>query len=481
MKESIVKGVLKYSVSTWVNFFIGFFAVVVTTRILPPEIYGTITLFISASNVLMNILEMGLGGTLMRFYNEPPGDVSQNQLVYSNIYFSTIIFFAVCGLVLSIDNSLALKIFSLPTKQIIWLVLIHAYCGLILRYLNISYRMSFRAKKYTLQNVIINSSTKILIIVAALYCCQTLYILKSLTVGILCVTFVYLICQRKDIAPINKQGRIDFTLHLAGYGPYLRFAMFSAPTYWLYYFNTFITQQIIQSSLGSYSLGIYSSTSMFSAILATMQGGFSTFWSAYVFKNYAEDKHQITKGHDFAVLISIFIVSILIMCRDIIYLFIGNQYHESKLFFSLLLVSPVLSLITETTAKGIGIAKRNHINVINSLVYVGANLGLCYWLIPSGGLKWAGYVNAFAAILFFTLNTIMGQKYYKSIASVKRSIAGITIIIAILWFSSMFQQLYILWMITLVLDVIAVFVYKEDVLTIKSWLSTVRLKKSSIN
>ena len=91
--ESIFAGVLKYSISSLANIFIGFFSVLITTRIIMPDVYGQIVLFTSSSTVLMYVLIFGLDGAYIRFFNEPPANNSSQQLLYKNLVISTTICF----------------------------------------------------------------------------------------------------------------------------------------------------------------------------------------------------------------------------------------------------------------------------------------------------------------------------------------------------------------------------------------------------
>ena len=90
MAESILKGTLKYSISTWINLIVGFISVIITTRIINPEVYGQISIFFSVSSVLMYFLTLGLDGALIRFYNEPPNGETSNQLIFKCIIISTL-------------------------------------------------------------------------------------------------------------------------------------------------------------------------------------------------------------------------------------------------------------------------------------------------------------------------------------------------------------------------------------------------------
>ena len=130
--------------------------------------------------------------------------------------------------------------------------------------------------------------------------------------------------------------------------------------------NTYLTQQIIHSDLSAASLGIFASSGIFAQILAGVRGGFTTFWSAYVFKNYKTEKDRISEMHGYIALFSIVLVSIVVIFRDVIYLFIGSDFHESKHFFSLLLILPILYFMLESTDKGIYLAKKNEMLLIQS-------------------------------------------------------------------------------------------------------------------
>ena len=90
-QESIIKGVAQYSISTWANLVIGFLSVVLTTRILAPDEYGMISIFLSATNFLMYVVTFGMDGAYIRFYNSPPTNNTRNQLLYKMFILSTIL------------------------------------------------------------------------------------------------------------------------------------------------------------------------------------------------------------------------------------------------------------------------------------------------------------------------------------------------------------------------------------------------------
>lgn len=463
-KESILGGVLKYSVSTWLNMIIGFLSVIITTRLIQPDVYGSIYLFISASNVLMYVMSVGMDASLIRFYNDPPKDNSINQVIYKSIIVTTLlsVLLGIIGSCLFGDY-VSTKVFSICSKLLVGYLFIYAYSLAIFRYLNIAYRMSFRVKQYTIQNIVLNSLSRLLMIFAALFTDGYIYIICLMSLGTFAFLLLYLFVQKDDITPIDLEGRNNFCISLKNYGVFFRYALLGLPISFVADLNTYLTQQIIHTNLTAYSLGIFASSGIFSHILYGIKGGFSTFWSAFVFKNYEKEHERIKMMHNYIVLFSIFLVSIVVMFRDIIYLFIGKEFHDSKHFFSLLLILPILYFVSESTDKGIYLAKKNEIALINFCVLVVTNIALCILFIPKYGLVGAAYSSAFSAIVLYGLNTYMGQKYYKSMTSVKKSVVGTLFVLLILWYPSMTLNIYSIIFFTIVVDTIVVCVFRKEI------------------
>lgn len=462
-KESILSGIFKYSISSWANIVIGFMSVIITTRLLTPEVYGLTTLFLSSSSLLMYVLMLGLDGAYIRFYNEPPAGDTKNQLLYK-ISFYSVLFAVVLGVGVTIlgGEQFSEYVFGFSSRLIIGMIFIYALTQIILRYFNISYRMSFRARQYTIQNVLMNCLSRILLICAALICNNVTFIISILTIGTFATAIVYAIIQREEYIPFGNDGKINRSLSLHGYSEYLKFALFSAPTYIVAYFNQYYSQQIIRTEVGAYALGIFSSCGIFGALLMALKGGFGTYWAAFVYKNHLTERDRIIKMHDYVMLSAIFIISFMICFRDIIYIFIGTQYHESKIFFSLLLALPILSFIQETTDKGIAIAKKNHLTLISHTLSVLVNILGCILLIPKYGLIGAASANALAAFVLYTLTTIWGQRYYHSVLSLQKSVIGLMLLIVVLIVPTIVYDIKLIILICVAIDSLTLILYRAE-------------------
>lgn len=466
---NLLKGVLQYSISTWVNLFLGMLSVVLTTRLLDPDVYGLVAIFFSSSSVLLYVLTLGLDGAYIRFYNEPPGNDTRTQLLYKNLVISTITCFIIgVSVFVFFGYSFSQLIFDVGIRSITGLLFVYTFCQILLRYLNISFRMSFRVREYNVQNILINCLSKFLIILAAFITDGFVWIIAILTIGMLTVLAIYFYKQKKEFIPYNADNELDLSVSLKGYEDYLKFALFSAPSYIVVYLNQYLNQQLILSLMSAYALGIFSSTVLFGNILSAVKGGFSTFWAAYVYQSYREDKLRIGLMHDYVMAVAIIAVSLLIGFRDVIYLFIGESFRSSKVFFSLLLAMPVFNFLLETTDKGIALVKKNHISLLTHLLAVALNVGLCFLLIPKYQLVGAAWANAISGLVLYFANTYYGQKYYKTILNNKKSLLGFFLLFCIIAIPSFVTKMsWILFAIGL-LDVIAFYIYKTEYITLLS-------------
>lgn len=461
--ESILKGIVNYSISTWVNLIVGFLYIIISTRILNPSDYGYIVLFTSVSSLLMSLVSFGLDGAYIRFFNSPPEGNTGTQLIYKNMVLTGIIC-VISGLVctFSLGSKISLFLFNTDDTWLLGLAFLNTLSMLLLRFLNISFRMGFKAKAYNMQNIIMNSFVRFFILGAALVYNNYIFIITVFTLGGILILLSYLYIQRDEIIPRNINNQVDFSLNFRNYNGYFRFALFSAPSYIIYFLNNFMSQQIVNMKMDSFAMGIFASTGLFSSILIAFQGGFSTYWSAYIYKNYKDEKEKISFIHDYVVIFSTIIVVGLVVLRDVIYKFIGLSYHDSKYFYSLLLVMPILNFVRETTEKGIAIANRNEISMIIDILAVCFNLGLSFFLIDIWGLKGAAFANAFSAIVLYSLSTIFGQKFYCTIKKYSKSCIGVTFILLILSIPSIIYNIWYLIIIVVFIYTMSVYVYKDE-------------------
>lgn len=123
---------------------------------------------------------------------------------------------------------------------------------------------------------------------------------------------------------------------------------------------------------------------------------------------------------------------------------------------------PVLNIVSETTSKGIDIAKKNEYTLLSFIICIATNIGLCLLLIPTLGLAGAAWSNAISAIVLYILNSYFGQRYYKTILSLKKSLLGILAIIILLSLPSFTLDMLLIAVVVIAVDICILFIFRNE-------------------
>lgn len=433
-KRSFLRDIFGYSISSWVNVIIGMLYTVLSTRILTPDIYGSISLFMNSSEAVMYLICLGLDASFIRFFHERPNDESKELFQTKLIFLVTInLLFVYLIFTLLFFEKINSIMFGKTSWLLTVLLFVSSYTQLLLRFLNISYRMSFNIKKFTIQNILIQSSTKILVLIAACFSPNFEFIITTQVIGITVVAITYVFLQRKFFTgDVLDRNGVCFRENLVAYLPVIKFALCSAPVYITSYFNIVVLQNIIKIILGVNSLGIYSSVSIFGALFSsTISKGFSTFWSAYVYKNYNNDNRRIKEMSNYIVLVGLVSMALFVLFKDALYIFIGDEYQSGIVFFTMILSVNVVDLLSQAGYYGIDIAKKNYITAITTSIYVALNALCVYYSAIYFGLVGVAFSVMLIKVILFYVNTLIAQRFYRSIDNMIRFSIGMLLILLI--------------------------------------------------
>lgn len=408
--KDFILSVFKFSIATWVNFAVGLLMTIITTRLFDEETYAVINIFNTATTTGMTVVCLGLDSGYIRFFHEPPAGENQRQLVCKLMLVSSMINFC-SGAVLLFGyyRAFSLLLFNRISLLLCIVLFLNIQANLIVRFLNITYRMRLDARGYTIQNILFQSSTRLLIIVAAILSTGEVGAVLLSTVGMLLLAIIYLIIQRKDIFP----EQMDF--HFKGYQGIFKYSIFSAPTVIIINLNLLIMNLIVKEQLGLAVAGIYSSSVTIAQIINVLQGGFSTFWSGYMFAYYQTAQNICKKVHDYFVLGMFVIFMGLVLGKKLIFLLVGRNFQSGQNIFALLIIYPLVTLVLETTGYGVSIAKKTYVTMLSYLSCLLVNITASMLLVKSLGMKGIALSSSLGAIVLFVILTENGQKYYGTI------------------------------------------------------------------
>lgn len=436
---SFLKSVTKFSISTWFGFFIGVISVSLTTRIFTPEINGILNIFNSTVQIFISIVLLGMGSVVARFFYEPPKGWSVQQL-FTRCMFISIAFLIICSsfCLTSLTDSICFQLFQTNSIIIKIMFVLSALSTMVLvNFLSQYYRYSNNIYQFNIQQIFIQFFNKLFVIVAAFVNPNIEVVLIFNAFGMFVLMLCYITYQRKEVISWKKGGWLDGDII-----PLYRFALFSWPGEMLLYCSDFVLPFLVTSLLGAWSMGIYSSANFFVSAFLVLQGGFRTYWSAFMYKHYKDESNKIIKIHSYVFLGVIVLMSAAILFQHIAYMLIGESFHESRLFFTLVLIQPLLLLLEQTTSYGISLSKKNEQGMVICLLSLLVNIFSIYFWVRIYGLLGAAIGVSFTAVIRFLLMTWRGQIYYKSIRSKSETILGLLILLCLAASNVVFYDQY---------------------------------------
>ncbi len=423
--KNFLSSILKFSVSSWVNFVIGIVSVVITTRIFSPDIYGGLNLFNSTGNFLASFACLGLDGAFLRFFHEPPEGWDKKQLFAKCLARSIafLVFLSLVGMVFFL-RPVSFYLFHKVSFFLTLLLVVNSLSLLVLDHYGAQYyRLDNDALHYSIQVVLVQFCSKLLVIGAAFFSPSLETVLSFNTMGIFFLLLVYGIIQKRLVWPEHYPWKSS------GFGEVMRYGLYSWPLTVAFSASSFLVPFLIQNRLDTYALGIFASTNFFVAAFNVVQSGFRTYWAAFMYGHYKDEQEKIIGIHPYVLLFILLLLGGFILFQHVAYLLIGTKFHASRVFFTLVLLDPLLLLLEQTTNYGMALAKRNQEMTIIYILSILLNLLLCYTLLPVFGLVGAACASALAAVVRFSLATWRGQKYYRSIPQIRKTVMGVILLL----------------------------------------------------
>ncbi len=228
--------------------------------------------------------------------------------------------------------------------------------------------------------------------------------------------------------------------------------------------NSLYSKVYIDGTLGSELTGVFSMVSLLSNVIAIIQAGFATFWSAYIYANYKVEQKKIKQVHDYLTLLILVFFCFLIAFEDVIFFFLSPSYKVGMEIFPIMVLVPVFLIVSETTVYGIAIAKKPIYDTIGIGLSVVSNIGLCLLLADSFGLYGVAMALAGSNIIMFLFRTIIAQSYYQSIENYFRTGIALILLLVITAGATFYTNDFIMKFIVCMLGVVIyLLIYKTQV------------------
>ncbi|MPQ45289.1 lipopolysaccharide biosynthesis protein, partial [Clostridium tarantellae] len=231
---------------------------------------------------------------------------------------------------------------------------------------------------------------------------------------------------------------------------------------------TWIFQSIdkitINKFCGYEEVGIYSGAMSIIVLLSAFQSTFTTVWIPIAFERYSinpNDKNFFVKVNKLVSLIMLVISIIILACKDIIIILLGNSYRQAVFIFPCLLFMPIMYTISETTVLGINFKNKSRNHIYISIIAAGFNILGNILLVPKLGAKGAAISTSIAYIIFFILRTYIANKYYKISFAIKEFSISIFFIYILAIYSSFNKFNFNILILIIICLLIVFFQYKN--------------------
>lgn len=413
----LLVSIFKYSIATWINFIIYGASLLLVAWFIPAGTWGQLDIFISTSTLIMNICILGLDQSFMRFFNEPPQPLDKKGLLGNCFGISSICLAVTCLVCFVLCPQQLLGVFftqKFPSVYVLYLF-VNAFMAMVGRYVNLVYRMAGNIKLYTLESVLMQFFTKVFFVLGVFFSTDLDFLIIFTVCGMSAFGIVFLFVVRKEI---TLSPTVLFTKANRQILPYGLALMPTAVMLWL---NSLFSKVYISKTIGNEQAGVFSMVSTISNVVAIIQAGFATFWSAFIYANYKTEQEKIKQVHDYLTFVIAEFFCVLIIFEDIIFFILGSEYAQGIQVFPIMVLVPVFLIISETTVYGISIAKKPIYDTIGIGLSVVTNIGFCVLLAPTFGLYGVCVALCLSNLIMFLFRTVIAQKLYCSIPSAKRT------------------------------------------------------------
>jgi O-antigen/teichoic acid export membrane protein len=250
-----------------------------------------------------------------------------------------------------------------------------------------------------------------------------------------------------------------------------KFALPLMPTTLMTWLNNSLAKMILTSANDFSSVGILTVATSLANIFSIIPSAFGIYWAPFVYTNYKTEQLFIRKTHNYIMILSITIVMMIFCFEDILYVFVGGDYKSSQAYFMLVMLTPIQSLLCETTSYGIILNNKTQYNLIISILAVAVNVVVGLSLYKVMGIYGIVAGIASSAIFQFLLKSIIGQKYYRSIESWEKTILG-GMLILVMAISNVFvyTRLFAKILIAICVLVAMITIYNKDLKSVMSFI-----------
>ncbi|WP_300384203.1 oligosaccharide flippase family protein [Clostridium sp.] len=464
--NGLFKKFIEYAMGNGIVVILGVISTPIVYRLIGPVERGKADLFVTYTSLLVLLLTMGIDQAFIRYYNDEDKN-SRGQLLRKSVKMP-ILLSLILGILCIIFNNVLSRLIvneaDLALKESLILSSLFALniiISIISNFAIINIRMKQKAKNYSLVGVSNKISYLIFLFIFFSRFNENYITLVFTTVfANLIMLIVGILFEKNDWFNISKKGNLKTTTKdLTKYGaPFI----FSMGLTWIF---QSVDRLSIQRFSTSEQVGLYSGAMSIVAILNTIQGIFTTFWTPVAYERYSNnpcDTKFFSKINEIVSFVMLLIATLLIGGKDLLsIMFLGDKYKGSEFIFPFLVLMPIMYTISETTVLGVNFKKKTKAHIFIALASAISNIVGNFILVPKYGAKGAAISTGLAYVIFFITRSYFGNKYYKININYKKLFISVLSVYILAIYSSVYKFNLVIFILTTLVVLIILYLYKN--------------------
>lgn len=408
-KNTLIKQLCDFGIGPIIGMFISLITVPITTRLIAPLEYGKSALFTLFQSIFLIIGLFGFDQGYVRYYNQEKNN--KTGLFQNAIFFPIIFSFFLIVLSLLFIRPISNFLFGSVEFFLMFALCVYMPILVLNRFFFLQLRLDLRGKLYSSLNVVtqvLNFAFLVLLLLFYQKSFRSIIFANIISTSI--STFIcFLFCDKEFLRKkfiYSKSLQIDL----------FKFGFPIIPATILSWVMNSFDKVALRTWCNFEELGLYTAAFKIVAIFNIVQTIFSTTWVPVAYKWY-EAKVSKKKFENVSTLIMstmTILFSIVVLLRNILLVFLGEEYRGTEKIFVFLLFAPVLQTVSEVSCTGINFSNKTIYNVYVGLFSTLLNLFGNYILVPKYGALGAAVSTCACYILFFVLRTYFSNKlFYK--------------------------------------------------------------------
>lgn len=374
---------------------LGFITLPIFTRLMSPDEFGILSVFVSFTGILAIIFGFGIRGAISRYYYEGTDDFYE--------YFSSNFWFILIA-------------------SSILIVLLIIFKDQLYNFLSIPYGMIYIALGITIPQVIFQIYQSYLVATKKSKKVASLSIIYALISSTLAIIIMYQMSEQRYYAKAIGQfigvilmlvvtiwylsGRIKFNIEKK----HLKYSLiFGLPVIIHLLSQSLLStfdQIIINQLVGSKETGLYSVAYKIGMLQVIFSMGILKSWTPIFYEklnnNKFSDINNLAKKY--ALMVSLVAVILIFFSKEIIMILVDNEYHEALVIIPIIIVSYFFFFMYTMYVNYAFYQKKTKRIALMTIIAGIVNIGLNYLLIPEFGYIAAAWTTLISYIILFILH-----------------------------------------------------------------------------